>query len=186
MQQFFDCPFEVKFVSEEGAFDGYGSVFHVADRSNDVVAPGAFAQTLTRTGGEVRMLWQHDPSEPIGVWNSIQEDTHGLKVACRLLLDVQRGAEALALLKAGALDGLSIGYSVVEATVDPNTGLRTLTELDLWEISLVTFQACPGAAVHRVKTPPRSEGDAVWASLADGFWRAANTISTRRGNQYER
>ena len=131
MQQFFDCPFEVKFLSDEGTLEGYGSVFHVADRGNDVVAPGAFARTLTRAKGDVRMLWQHDPSEPIGVWESIEEDAHGLKVAGRLLRNVRRGAEAHALLKAGALDGLSIGYSVVESTVDPNTGLRTLTELDL-------------------------------------------------------
>ncbi len=151
-----DLVFEVKALDELGAFEGYASVFGVVDGFDDVVARGAFAASLARRqGGKgVRLLWQHDAREPIGAWDEIVEDDRGLFVRGRLLLDVRRGAEAYALLKAGAMDGLSIGYTPVEAARDPESGLRTLTEVDLWEISLVTFQACPGAAVSAVKGGP--------------------------------
>lgn len=154
-----DIAFDIKALDESGAFEGYASVFDVVDGFDDRVAPGAFAASLARKhGGQgVKMLWQHDAAEPIGAWDSIVEDEHGLYVRGRLLLSVRRGAEAYALLKAGAMDGLSIGYSTVEAVIDPVTRARRLTEIELWEISLVTFQACPGAAVTAVKgEPPRT------------------------------
>ncbi len=148
-----DIAFDVKALDESGAFEGYASVFDVVDGFDDRVAPGAFAASLasSRGGRGVKMLWQHDASEPIGAWDSITEDARGLYVRGRLLLDVRRVAEAHALLKAGAIDGLSIGYTTVEATWDPTTRSRRLTEIALWEISLVTFQACPGAEVVAVK-----------------------------------
>ena len=148
-----DIAFDIKALDESGAFEGYASVFDVVDGFDDNVAPGAFATSLARKEGGrgVKMLWQHDASEPIGAWDAITEDERGLHVRGRLLLDVRRGAEAHALLKAGAIDGLSIGYSTVEASYDPKTRSRRLTEIALWEISLVTFQACPGAAVTAVK-----------------------------------
>ncbi len=148
-----DLRFDLKALDAQGTFEGYASVFGVVDGFDDVVAPGAFTATLARhQGGRgVKMLWQHDSAEPIGAWERIAEDSQGLAVRGRLLLDVQRGAEAYALLKAGAIDGLSIGYSAVEAATDPETGLRTLVEVELWEISLVTFQGCPGAHVSAVK-----------------------------------
>lgn len=151
-----DRPFDVKELDAEGVFWGYASVFGVVDGFNDAVARGAFARTLAHQGGGrgVKMLWQHHASEPIGAWDEIVEDDRGLRVRGRLLLDVRRGAEVYALLKAGAIDGLSIGYTAAEAETDPETGLRTLTEVDLWEISLVTFEACPGARVGAVKAAP--------------------------------
>ena len=151
-----DLRFDLKALDAQGTFEGYASLFGVADGFDDVVAPGAFTQTLARNDGGrgVKMLWQHDSAEPIGAWERIAEDARGLAVRGRLLLDVRRGSEAYALLKAGAIDGLSIGYSAVEAATDPETGLRTLVEVALWEISLVTFQACPGARVSAVKGAP--------------------------------
>lgn len=148
-----DLRFDVKAMDGQGAFEGYASVFGVADGFDDIVAPGAFARSLARQNGGrgVKMLWQHEAREPIGAWDSIAEDERGLFVRGRLLLEVRRAAEAHALLKAGAIDGLSIGYTVVEAAVEPGTGLRRLIEVELWEVSLVTFQACPGAAVSAVK-----------------------------------
>ncbi len=148
-----DIAFDIKALDESGAFEGYASVFDVVDGFDDRVAPGAFAASLARKQGGrgVKMLWQHDASEPIGAWDSIVEDERGLYVRGRLLLDVRRGAEAHALLKAGAIEGLSIGYTTVEATFDPDSKSRRLTKIALWEISLVTFQACPGAEVTAVK-----------------------------------
>ena len=152
-----ELPFDVKALDDQGVFEGYASVFGVVDGFDDVVAPGAFAKTLARhdAGRAVKMLWQHNAADPIGRWATIAEDARGLRVQGRLALDVRRGAEAYALLKSGAIDGLSIGYTTIEAATDPETRLRTLTEVELWEISLVTFEACPGARVSAVKQHPR-------------------------------
>jgi len=148
----------VKALAPAGTFEGYASVFGVVDGFDDVVAPGAFAASLARRGvGGIKMLWQHDAGEPIGQWEEIVEDGRGLYVRGRLLIELRRAAEAHALIKAGVIDGLSIGYTAGNAETDPASGVRTLTEVDLWEISLVTFQACPGARIAAVKAaPPQS------------------------------
>lgn len=120
---------------------GYASVFGLRDKGGDTVLPGAYGASLKRLGvrGEkVRMLWQHDPGQPIGVWDEVVEDGHGLFVRGRLLEDVARAREAKALLEAGAVEGLSIGYRTLRAEKTPEGG-RRLIELDLWEVSLVTF-----------------------------------------------
>lgn len=121
-------------------FEGYASLFGVADGAGDVVAPGAFAKSLrTRPPAKVRMLYQHFAHEPIGVWEVIKEDARGLFVRGRLTTDVQRGREVMALLRDGALNGLSIGFRTRRARRDPATATRILLELELWEISVVTF-----------------------------------------------
>jgi len=130
----------------DGHFTGYASLFGVPDLGRDTVAPGAFAASLARRGpGGVRMLWQHDPAEPIGRWLSLVEDARGLRVAGRLTLAVQRAREVDALMREGALDGLSIGFRAVRST--PERGGRRLVAVDLWEISLVTFPLQPGARI---------------------------------------
>lgn len=147
---------EVKFVPEPvaaigdtGVFEGYASLFEVADLGRDVVAPGAFAESLARRGpGGVRMLWQHDPAQPIGRWLSIAEDRRGLRVRGELNLCVARAREVHALLRDSAIDGLSIGFRVERSR--PAAGLRRLEKLDLWEISVVTFPMHPGARVSGV------------------------------------
>lgn len=129
--------------------EGYASVFGVVDRGGDVVLPGAYAASLKRmaaAGGRVRMLWQHDPAQPIGVWDEVREDGRGLWVKGRLLTELERGREAAALLAAGAIDGLSIGYRTVKAERGPQ-GRRMLAEVELWEVSLVTFPMLPVARV---------------------------------------
>lgn len=146
--------FELKSLSETGSFSGYGSVFRVLDKGYDIVAPGAYKQTLeehNRAGTMPKMLWQHNTEEPIGIWTKMLEDDHGLYVEGQLILDVQRGKEAYALLKAGALDGLSIGYKTDLAEFDNNTGIRTLKQVTLRELSLVTFAMCEPAKVTDVK-----------------------------------
>ena len=126
---------------------GYASVFGVRDQGGDVVMPGAYAASLKRLAareGRVRMLWQHDQSQPIGVWDEVVEDARGLRVRGRLLTEVAKGREAAALMAAGAVDGLSIGYRTLRAEKLPEGG-RKLIELELWEVSLVTFPMLPVA-----------------------------------------
>ena len=171
---------EVKFLGDpglvlsgEGEFEGYASLFDVPDLGRDVVMPGAFAESLARRGvAAIRMLWQHDPAEPIGRWLSVDEDRRGLRVRGRLNSSVGRAREIAALLREGAIDGLSIGYRVVEADRDRARGLRRLIRIDLWEISLVTFPMLPGA---RVEARPPDPVGATALSLA--IRRAARRLS---------
>lgn len=143
---------DMRAVGDDGVIEGYASVFGNADTGGDRVAAGAFANSLrVRPAAQVRMLWQHDPNEPIGVWEHIAEDGRGLLVRGRLLGDVARGREVLSLLRAGAIDGLSIGFKTVRARMDERTGIRTLLEIDLWEISIVTFPMNESARVAGVK-----------------------------------
>ena len=123
------------------AVAGYASLFGLRDRGGDMVLPGAYGASLKRLaarGDKVRMLWQHDPSQPIGVWDEVYEDARGLYVTGRLLPDVARARDAAVLLAAGALDGLSIGYRTLRAEKLPQGG-RNLVEVEVWEVSLVTF-----------------------------------------------
>ena len=164
-------------VSEGSKIQGYASVFGVRDRGGDIVMPGAYAASLARmasTGGRVRMLWQHDQGQPIGVWDEVVEDAHGLRVSGRLLGDVAKGREALALTQAGAVDGLSIGYRTVRAEKPPQGG-RKLIELDLWEVSLVTFPMLP---VARVSAKGDGDGGAPGALglLAQGLDAARRAL----------
>lgn len=132
------------------AIEGYASLFDRIDLGRDVILPGAFHASLQRrSASDIRMLWQHDPAEPIGVWTDIREDRNGLRVRGRLLPDVQRGRELAALIEQGAVDGLSIGFRAVRSKRDPHARLRRIAEIDLWEISLVTFPLLPGARLAR-------------------------------------
>ena len=134
-----------------GVIAGYASLFNRADLAGDIVMPGAFAASLARKGARgVRMLFQHDPAEPVGVWDEIVDDGVGLRVKGRLLAGVPKAREVLALLQAGALDGLSIGFRTQEAQGDRRKGARRLTRVELLEISIVTFPMLPQARVDRV------------------------------------
>jgi HK97 family phage prohead protease len=142
-------------VTRDGTFSGYASLFGIADLGRDMVMPGAFAASLARRGTSgIRMLWQHDPAEPVGRWLSVAEDARGLHVRGQLNLAVRRARELAALIAEGAVDGLSIGFRAEKAR--PERGLRRLLEIDLWEISLVTFPMLPGARVDRKGTPALS------------------------------
>ena len=139
---------------EEGIFNGYGSIFGNKDLGNDIVEKGAFLKSLNDRGARgVKLLWQHKTDKPIGVFEEIQEDSKGLKVKGKLALGTQGGKEAYELMKMGALDGMSIGYRADPAKqkYDEKNKRRYLKELDLMEISLVTFPMNPRATVHAVK-----------------------------------
>ena len=136
-------------LSELGVdgFEGYASIFGARDGIGDIVAPGAFAASLKRRGPTgVRMLYQHFAHEPIGVWEEITEDSHGLYVRGRLVMEVERARNVAALLREGALGGLSIGFKTVRARKE-KAAARTLIQVDLWEISVVTFPLLEAASV---------------------------------------
>ena len=133
------------------AVTGYASLFNVPDLSGDRVLIGAFHRSLkTRGAAGIRMLWNHDPGEPIGVWTGAVEDGHGLYVEGHLTPGVDRSDALAALIKDGAVDGLSIGFHTVRADRPRGTRGRRLIEVDLWEISLVAFPMQPGARISRV------------------------------------
>lgn len=133
-------------LGEDAEIAGYASLFGAVDQGGDVVSAGAYGRSLARlaaAGGRVKMLWQHDPAQPIGVWDEVREDGRGLFVRGRLLTEVRAAREALVLLRAGAIDGLSIGYRTL--TAEKGAGGRLLHEVELWEVSLVTFPMLPEA-----------------------------------------
>lgn len=152
--------FKARNIEDNGVFEGYAAVFGNIDAWNDVIAKGAFLKTLiehSSKGTMPALLWQHRPSEPIGIWESMAEDESGLAVKGRLLVDdVRQAREAHALLKAGAISGMSIGYYARDYSVDEKTWIRTLKEIELVEASLVTFPANDEARVNVVKSSPRT------------------------------
>lgn len=153
-------------VNAEGVFEGYASLFGALDLGGDMVMPGAFTDGLARLGASgVKMLWQHDPGQLLGVWTSIIEDSRGLKVRGRLNLNVARARETLALMRDGAIDGLSIGYRTRRAVKDSQSGVRRLYALDLIEISIVTFPMLPQARVESVKHDARTRWRNAAAAL---------------------
>lgn len=149
-------PFEVKAIGDDGTFEGYGSVFHVEDSYRDVVAPGAFTKSLAAWRGKGALppvLWQHSSAHPVGPYLEMREDSSGLWVRGQLLKDdVALAKEAYALMKAKAVTGLSIGYRTIVDEFDRDTGITTLKELDLWEVSIVTFPANDLARIESVKS----------------------------------
>ncbi len=190
----FVVPFEVKALGEGDSrtFEGYGSVFGVLDSYADIVAPGAFKRSLREAKAAGRMpalLWQHDADKPIGVYESMSEDETGLFVKGRLS-DTQLGRDAYTLLKDGALSGLSIGFVTRKSKVDNESGVRTLTDIQLWETSLVTFPANDAARITGVKTDgalPTEREFERWLRREAGFTEAeAKTIIAKGYRQVRR
>jgi len=153
--QTFEMPFELKFASETGGFEGYASVFGVIDNAGDRIEKGAFARSLETAGQNGQLpplLWQHDPRQPIGAWREMREDAHGLYVKGELFIsDITRAREAYRLLQEKVVTGLSIGYRALKSHRDAD-GIRVLTEIELIEVSMVTFPANDFARISRVKS----------------------------------
>lgn len=143
---------DIKSVQEDGSFSGYAAVFGTRDTGGDIIQKGAFTASLERIpAGKVKMLWQHRKDEPIGVWTKFEEDDYGLKAEGHLILECARGREAHALMKAGAIDGLSVGYNTIRSRHDRQKSARLLDELLLKEVSIVTSPMHPDATVTVVK-----------------------------------
>ncbi len=149
------CSLQIKAVGDDGTIEGYASVFGVVDAWDDIIAAGAFAATIAdhkAAGTMPAMLWQHDSDDPIGVWSEMAEDAKGLRVKGKLCLETSCGKEAYALAKVGAINGLSVGFVTKAYEYDTETDVRTLTEVDLWEVSLVTFPANSKARITNIKS----------------------------------
>ncbi|WP_439924831.1 HK97 family phage prohead protease [Nitrobacter sp. JJSN] len=174
--------------SGDGTVEGYASLFGEIDQARDMVMPGAFAQTLKARGlRKIPMLFQHDPGEPVGIWLELREDFRGLWARGKLIPDVMRARELLALVEAGAVDGLSIGYRTVRGRIEPQTRVRKLYQVDLWEISIVTFPLLAGARVRAVKqaTPQSSrsrvriQAEREWRSMTEAADEPAPRLRPR-------
>lgn len=139
----------------EGTISGYGSVFGQKDNGSDIVVAGAFARSL-KSGRIPAMLFGHDTGRPpVGVWKSVVEDEKGLRVEGQLALGTQHGRELYELVKMGGLGGLSIGYRTIRA--DFKGDARLLQEVELWEISLVSFPMLDSARIDAVKAADLTE-----------------------------
>ncbi len=164
MPNYFDAPFEIKSVEETGIFRGYASIFGNKDSHGHIVVAGAFSRTLKENGRNttgVAMLKGHDTRRPIGVWNVLEEDSRGLKVEGQLILEIQDGRETHALMKAGALKGLSIGYDTRIYKDDAKKKVRYLQDLDLWEISPVVFPSNLRSTITTVKELSQNDTKAL-------------------------
>lgn len=151
-----DLSFEIKAVSDDGLFSGYASVFDNVDSYGDIVRKGAFVESIGEWEAKGKMppiLWNHDPSDPIGIYTKMQEDDKGLYVEGKLLIDdVPRAKQTHALMKAGVIDGLSIGYRVKEYLYNVDEEVTDLIKLSLREVSIVTFPANPETRIEAVKS----------------------------------
>jgi len=169
---------DIKAVGDDGVIEGYASTFNVIDSYGEMVAPGAFKASIAamkKAKRGLKMLWQHDSHQPIGIWDDLEEDAKGLRVVGRLLKDtVAKAAEAYALIKEGALDELSIGYRELESAPHPDQrGVTILKKLDLREVSPVTFGALGQAArIDTVKSdcPDLIQKLAAGVRLSEREW----------------
>ena len=150
-----DFSVKLETVGKDGTFSGYGSIFGNVDAYREIVAPGAFANSIAEiknTDRPLPVLWNHNSSEPLGFYTSLEDEDIGLMVEGKLLTeDVARAKEFAALVSAGAVSGLSIGYFIKDESYDEEARVLTLKELKLREISLVTFPANDEARVETIK-----------------------------------
>lgn len=156
----FDLELEIKADDDSRTIEGWASVFDHVDAGNDIVLPGAFAKTLAhrKAADKVVMLWQHNTREPVGVWHDLKEIDRGLYGKGEIF-DTSLGNDAYKLLKGGAVKGLSIGYATKQYEIDQKKNVRKLMEVDLYEVSLVTFPMNDKAQITRVKSAPDNERD---------------------------
>jgi len=176
----FPFHYDIKSISEDGVFEGYGSLFDdEEDDYGDIIAKGAFQKTLQLNGRNrngVAMLFQHNANQPIGVWNEILEDNIGLRVKGQLATKTTMGRDAYELMKIGAIKGLSIGYRVIVEEYNNERECRILKEIELWEISPVTFPAKVSANITSIKAieEAKTERDLENALRESGLSKSAS------------
>jgi HK97 family phage prohead protease len=175
-------PLEIKFAADTGEITGYGATFGNVDSQGDICAAGCFSKSLGehKAAGTIpAMLWAHDTGEPIGVWHEMGEDKNGLFVRGKITMETRRGAEARALAKDGAL-AHSIGFQTRDAKYD--AGHRILTDVKLWEVSLVSIPANTQARLITVKSAAQAAEEIRDAIAFERFLKAsgfANSLARR-------
>lgn len=155
MANFHDFDFEIKAIKDNGTFEGYGACFNNLDGHGEIIAAGSFSQSLQnhrQKGTMPAMLWQHQQDNPVGVFTDMREDSKGLHVVGQLAMKTAKGAEAFEFLKIRAVTGLSVGFCTKAETRDKKTGTRIINEVDLHEVSIVTFPANSEARIQTVKS----------------------------------
>lgn len=176
---------DVKGLNEQGEFEGYASTFGNVDRGGDIVMPGCFAESLgKRPPGKVKMLLHHDTRRICGTWSEMVEDGKGLKVKGKLLLTTQDGRETYELMRAGALDAMSIGYRTMLDEIDRSSGVRKIMKADLMEVSLVTFpmnERCTVGAVKRALDLTQEDLRDMEAVLRDAGLSRADAVKAIAG-----
>ncbi|MEG0344300.1 MAG: HK97 family phage prohead protease [Acinetobacter sp.] len=185
--KYLNVPLKIKSVSDSGEFEGYASVFDVVDSYGDVVVKGAFKKTLEKWAEKKDLppvLWQHQMYEPIGPFTEMKEDDHGLFVKGKLLVDDDPLAKrALAHMKAGSVKGMSIGYMVIDAEYHKQDDIYYLKEIDLWEVSIVTFPANTEAKITEVKTILQN-GEIPSPSIVEKALRDAFGLSRKQAKAF--
>ncbi len=175
------APCDLKSVEADGTFSGYASLFGEVDLGQDLVMPGAFRESLRSRGHAASSCCSSTiPTSRSGCGSSCTRTRKGLFARGRLMPEVARAREVLSLMRAGALDGLSIGFRTVKGRTDPTSGVRRLDKIDLWEISIVTFPMLPEARVSTVKRRVRSAGRARTMRGSPGVYAAARAIMRAR------
>lgn len=175
-----DFSFELKGVTDAGTFTGYASVFGVKDDGYDIVEKGAFAQTLADLGvknRKVPMLWAHDSRMPIGHYTTLREDDKGLWVEGKFAKGVAKADEIHLLMKEGVIDGLSIGFRTKVYKINTDTGIRHLQQVDLFEISCVTFPMNDVSRVVGVKSSFRFDPREFERELKEGGLSNRDAVS---------
>jgi uncharacterized protein len=153
--------------------EGWASTFCNIDSDDDIIAPGAFADSIKIK--TPKMLWQHNSTQPIGVWDQCNETPQGLYVKGRIL-DTSLGNDAYKLALAGAIDSMSIGFTTKTYTVDRENGTRTIQAVDLWEVSLVTF---PANAMARITGVKSQDGEFMTERQFEEFLRDVGRLSQK-------
>ena len=178
---------EIKDVSAfDGKIGGYASIWNEVDLGRDIVLKGAFADSLSQRGGAkgVRMLYQHDPNEVVGVWDSLVEDEKGLRVDGHLI-DTARRRDLKSLLSSGAIDGLSIGFKTVKSRFDTTKKARLIEKAQLWEISIVTFPLLETARVGAMKSFDPRELETALRDAGLSRTDSVKAVGVLRGLQRE-
>jgi hypothetical protein len=169
----YDFNLELKQLETNGFFSGYASIFNVKDSHHDMIQHGAFSKSLlNKNARDIKLLWQHQMEQPIGVINTLKEDQYGLYIEAKLLLDIVKAKEAYSLLRNKIISGLSIGYQVKESFYDRVRQRRVISEIDLYEVSLVTFPANSYAQITNVKNNFHS------TQIINSIEQAITTIKT--------
>jgi uncharacterized protein len=168
--------FEVKATSEN-EFEGYASVFGNKDSHNDIIVKGAFSKTIQESK-RVKVLWQHDPWQPIGKPIAMSEDSKGLHVKAKIS-NTTLGKDVVQLMKDGVIDELSIGFNTVKDEWDHDKKSRLIKEVKLWEFSPVTFASNEKANISNVKNMQLSPNIARLQDWINGELKAGKVLSDK-------